>query len=61
MQSPIFMEGTIIIHHACMQLSIFMIVAVLDPKIIAGPKLWQVQKNVVHVKYMHAGHCVCAS
>jgi hypothetical protein len=44
-----------------MQLSIFMIVAVSDSKNYCRSKIMAGPKNVVHVKYMHAGHCVCAS
>ena len=61
MRGPVFMEGTIITHQACMQFPIFMVGAVLDLKIMAGPKIMVDSKIVVHAKKFHARHCVRAT
>jgi hypothetical protein len=44
MWGPIFIEGTIITHEACVRYLIFMAGEISDPKIMAGPKLRQIRK-----------------
>jgi hypothetical protein len=61
MWGPVFMEGTIITHQACMQFLIFMAGAVSDPKIMAGIKIMANLKIDVHVKNLDAGHYLGAT
>jgi hypothetical protein len=56
MQSPIFMEGTVITHQMCLGFSIFIAGAVSDPKIMVCPKIMSDPEIVVH-----AGHCAGAT